>query len=76
MCVWLQVAIIMLLFYVIVRFVHWPSYMRGLSILGCLVPIVWGPIMVRFWLRRQATLHHDWGLMHVLDNELPNPDAE
>ena len=69
-------AIVMLLFYVIARFAHWPSYMRGLSVLGSLVPIVWAPLMVRFWLRRQATLHHDWGLMHVLDDELPNPDAE
>lgn len=64
-----QLALFFLIYYLIFRIVHWPSYLRGLSIVGSAVPALWGPLMVRFWQRRTAALAHKWQLHEVPESE-------
>lgn len=71
----LQLAIVMAVFFFITRYAHWATFMRGLSVVGFLVPVVWAPLVQQYWRQRQAQLHHDWGLAHVPPDEHVNPKA-
>lgn len=71
----LPMALGLVIFYFAARLSHWPTYMRGLSILGALVPTLWAPLMVRHWQRRSSDLHFMWDLRTVPESENPNPDA-
>lgn len=61
------------LYYVLFRFVHWPSYARGLSILGFCVPVIWGTLMLRYWERKTHQYLFNWKIDRVPEAEYQNP---
>eukprot|EP00997_Jenningsia_sp_PLL12_P002329 NODE_139_length_2389_cov_64.923932_g121_i0.p1 GENE.NODE_139_length_2389_cov_64.923932_g121_i0~~NODE_139_length_2389_cov_64.923932_g121_i0.p1 ORF type:complete len:753 (+),score=267.26 NODE_139_length_2389_cov_64.923932_g121_i0:25-2259(+) len=70
---WLKwLALFMLVFYIIVRNAHWPTYQIMLMFLGFFTPTLWGTMMARCWHRRTKVLSLRWGRDDVTHDEFPN----
>jgi hypothetical protein len=63
------------LVYVFTRFLHWGLYMRVLSVVGLLVPVVWAPLMIKTWLRRWEVMFRQWeGAPDAVYSMIPSMD--
>lgn len=57
-----QLAFLMALMYLCVRWVNWGAYIRALTLVGLCVPAVWAPMMILQWRRRSNALALQWDL--------------
>lgn len=61
-----------LLYYLIVRFIDWSAYCRGLSLVGMSACTVFAPLVVKGWERRQTRLAFKWNVLGTIEDEAPN----
>lgn len=61
-----------ILLYSVFRFVDWPAYQRGLSLLGLFTACMWGPLFVKCWKRRERRLAFRWHVSELPDTMVPN----
>lgn len=65
----LPLMLVMLAYYLIVRFIDWGAYSRGLSVLGFCVPVVWAPLFLKSLRRHIAYYRVKWELLGTTEQE-------